>query len=165
VATVLAGAAAAYVAFTLGRSQIAVAKLHADIAKRAWQTSNEKIVLDLFEKRLAIYEDIRAAITPINRSGNTADEDFNKYCQSIDRARYFFGLDVLNYLERIRIALINHQLACGMVSNDSTPDRPDWVKQKLEAFKQIIGFYTEAPPLFAPYMQAHQKATDDITFN
>jgi hypothetical protein len=76
VATVLAAAAAAYVAFTLGRSQIAVAKLQAGIAKRAWQTSNEKIVLDLFEKRLAIYEEIRATITPINSSGNTTDEIF-----------------------------------------------------------------------------------------
>ena len=151
-------------AFTLGRSQIAVAKLQAGIAKRAWQTSNEKIVLDLFEKRLAIYEEIRATITPINSSGNTTDENFCKYCQSIDRARYFFGLDVLNYLERIRISLINHQLACSTVSNDLTPDRPDWVKRKMESFKQIIEFYTDAPPLFAPYMQAHQKATDDISF-
>jgi hypothetical protein len=76
-------------AFTLGRSQIAVAKLQAGIAKRAWQTSNEKIVLDLFEKRLAIYEEIRATITPINSSGNTTDENFCKYCQSIDRAIFF----------------------------------------------------------------------------
>ena len=165
VATVLAAAAAAYVAFTLGRSQTAVAKLQADIAKRAWQTSNERIVLDLFEKRLAIYEEIRETIKPINGSGNSGDEDFYKYCQSIDRARYFFGPDVTNYLERLRIALSSHQLACAMVSNNSTPDRHNWVQRKAEAFKQIIGFYNDAPPLFAPYIQAHQKATDDISFN
>ena len=161
-ATVLAAAAAAYVAFSLGRSQNAVAKLQTDIAKRAWRTSNEKIVLDLFKKRLAIYEEIRAAIAPINRSGNSTDQEFHQYCQSIDRAGYFFGPDVTRYLERIRIAIIDHQLACTMVSNNMTPDRHLWVQRKMEAFKRILGFYTDAPPLFAPYIQAHQKATDDV---
>jgi hypothetical protein len=163
VATVFAASAAAYVAFTLGRSQIAVANLQASIAKRTWQTSNEKIVLDLFERRLAIYEEIRATIMPINASGETKDDDLDRYCRSIDRVQYFFGPDVTDYLNRIRIVLINHQLACTMVSSHSTPDRHDWVYRKMEAFKEVMGFYTDAPPIFAPYIRAHQKATDDIS--
>ena len=60
--TVIATGAAALVAYRLGQSQISVAKTQAEIAERNWQTSNEKIVLELFERRLAIYEEIRGVI-------------------------------------------------------------------------------------------------------
>ena len=56
IATVFAAGAAAFVAYRLGKSQIAVAKTQADIAQRNWETANERVVLELFEKRLAIYE-------------------------------------------------------------------------------------------------------------
>jgi hypothetical protein len=49
IATVIASAAAAFVAYRLGKSQIAVAKMQADIAQRNWRTANEKVVLELFE--------------------------------------------------------------------------------------------------------------------
>jgi shikimate kinase len=61
-ATVIAAGAAAFVAFRLGQNQISVARTQAEIAQRNWQTSNEKIVLELFERRLKIYEDIRDVI-------------------------------------------------------------------------------------------------------
>jgi hypothetical protein len=62
IATVIASAAAAFVAYRLGKSQIAVAKMQADIAQRNWRTTNEKVVLELFERRLAIYDGIRDVI-------------------------------------------------------------------------------------------------------
>ena len=51
-ATVFAVLTAGWITFRLGQSQISVAKTQADIAERNWRTSNEKIVLDLFDKRL-----------------------------------------------------------------------------------------------------------------
>jgi hypothetical protein len=52
-------AAAAFVAYRLGQNQITVAKSQADIAERNWQTGNEKVVLDLMDRRLEIYKSIR----------------------------------------------------------------------------------------------------------
>ena len=74
IATVLAASAAAFVAYRLGQSQISVARTQAEIAERNWQTSNEKIVLELFERRLAIYEEIRGVIGEVTRSGKAPND-------------------------------------------------------------------------------------------
>jgi hypothetical protein len=58
-ATILASSAAAFVAYRLGSSQVAVARTQALIAERTWQTANEKVVLKLFDQRLAIVGGIR----------------------------------------------------------------------------------------------------------
>jgi hypothetical protein len=58
-ATILASSAAAFVAYRLGSSQVAVARTPALIAERTWQTANEKVVLKLFDQRLAIVGGIR----------------------------------------------------------------------------------------------------------
>jgi hypothetical protein len=47
ISTLGAAIAASWVAYRLGRGQIAVAQAQADIARRTWETTNEKIVLDL----------------------------------------------------------------------------------------------------------------------
>ncbi|MGA7657441.1 MAG: hypothetical protein WCA96_11750, partial [Methylocella sp.] len=48
IATIIASLAAAFVAWQLGRTQ-------ADISKSQLRTSREKLRLDLFEKRYAVY--------------------------------------------------------------------------------------------------------------
>jgi hypothetical protein len=73
-ATVLAAGAAALVAYRLGQNQISVARTQAEIAQQNWQTSNEKIVLELFERRLTIYEEVRSLIGEITRSGTATND-------------------------------------------------------------------------------------------
>ncbi|MGY3117655.1 hypothetical protein ACVWXQ_001592 [Bradyrhizobium sp. S3.14.4] len=156
--TVFAAITAGWIAYRLGQSQIAVAKVQADIAERNWKTSNEKIVLDLFDKRLAIFEDIRGLVGEACRSGTAPDDLFFRYGRAIDRVPYFFGEDVQKYVEKIRLHLINLNLANTMMQNLIDPERPTWVKRRGDEFVAIAKFYEEAPRLFGPYMKAHQKA-------
>ena len=100
-ATVVAAAAAAFVAYRLGQSQIAVARTQAKIAERNWQTSNERIVLELFDRRLAIYEEIRSVVGSVTRSGRAPDEELFKFDKAMDRVPYFFGPEVQAYLKEL----------------------------------------------------------------
>jgi hypothetical protein len=69
IASIIAASAAAFVAYRLGKSQADSARLQAEIAKRNWQTANERVVLDLFERRIALYEGIRHVVAKvINRT-------------------------------------------------------------------------------------------------
>jgi hypothetical protein len=156
-ATVIAASAAGWVAYRLGQSQISVAKSQADIAERTWKTSNEKIVLELFERRLAIYEQIRSVIGEVTRSGAAKDELLFRYLDAIDLVPYFFGDEVRNYLEDIRIHIIDLNLCNSMLDNPSVPDRGTWAERRTKHFLGVTSFYKEAPQLFRPYMQAHQK--------
>ena len=159
-ATVIAACAAAFVAYRLGSSQISVARTQAEIAERNWQTSNEKIVLELFERRLKIYEDIRDVIGEIMRSGEASNDVFFRYGIAIDRVPYFFGPNVQAYLEQIRIHIIDLHLANQMMADHNNPERNSWIERRSVHFSAVTAFYKDAPPLFRPYLQAHQKVAN-----
>ncbi|MER8838471.1 hypothetical protein NKH86_06875 [Mesorhizobium sp. M0913] len=44
------------------------------IAYRQWRTAHSRLVLDLFEKRLAVYEQTRKAVSFVNTHGRTSRE-------------------------------------------------------------------------------------------
>jgi hypothetical protein len=160
VATVIAAGAAALVAYRLGQSQISVARTQAEIADRNWQTSNEKIVLELFERRLAIYEEIRVVIGEVTRSGAAPNDLFFRYGTATDRAPYFFGQEILDYLETIRMHLADLELSNTMLNSPNVADRAMWAEKRKTHFLGVTGFYKESPTLFRPYIQAHQKIAD-----
>jgi len=159
-ATVVAASAAAFVAYRLGQSQISVARTQAEIAERNWQTSNEKIVLELFERRLAIYEETRSVIGEITRSGNAPDDILFHFGTATDRVPYYFGQEIQDYLETIRIHMIELELSNSMLKNPTVPDRAAWAERRKKHFLGVTDFYKESPAIFKPYIQAHQKIED-----
>lgn len=155
--TVLAACAAAFVAYRLGTSQVSVALAQAQIAERTWQTNNEKIVLELMERRLAIYREIRDVIAEIMRSGRSEQDTLWKYGKAIDQVEFLFGQDVQDYLEKLRVHLIDFELGCSLSCHVTNEEYREGIKIKHREFKEILRFYREAPPIFGPYIRAHQK--------
>lgn len=149
VATVFAASVAGWVAYTLGQAQI-------EVAERNWQTSNEKIVLELFDKRLAIFEDIRGIVTEVVSTGKAPFPVQFRLLQAIDRVPYFFGPEVQDYVRGLHHLLSDLDTANAMMESDD-PERPKWVNKRTEKFVAVGDFYKEAPALFGPYLRAHQK--------
>jgi|SRR4051812_8232813 hypothetical protein len=89
-ATAFAATVAGWIAYTLGQGQLVVAKTQADVAERNWKTSNEKIVLELMERRLAIYREIRGVIAEINSSGKGNYDTIWKYAKATDQVEFLF---------------------------------------------------------------------------
>jgi hypothetical protein len=54
------------------KSQAESARIQAQVAKRTWRTQNERIVLDLFERRISIFEGIRKVVAEALRTGPCA---------------------------------------------------------------------------------------------
>lgn len=155
-ATVIAAFAAGWIAYSLGQSQISVAKSQADTAARAWQTSNEKLVLELFDKRLKVYEEIREVIAEVARSGTARSDTLGRFYRAIDRVPYFFGQEVQDFIEQIRLAMIDLDLANTMLNQHVDPGV--WSQKRHDYFLRVTAFYKQAPPLFEPYIRAHQKS-------
>jgi hypothetical protein len=158
IATVIASGAAAFVAYRLGQNQVSVARAQADVAERNWKTQNEKVVLELMERRLAIYEDIRKVIAEIMRSGTATDDTFWQYVRAIDQAPYLFGPEVEAYLEKMRLHINELTLGTSLMADNTSPDYQKGVEIKHREFKTIMTFYEEAKPIFGPYIRAHQRA-------
>jgi hypothetical protein len=162
IATVIAASAAAFVAYTLGNSQAESAKIQARVAKRNWRTSNERIVLELFERRIAIFESIRKVVASVLTSGQSNDATYFEYVQAVDKVPYFFGPEVSEYLEKLRLLIIDLQLDSSVIADHANPDRNDRVKGRMKRITELAKFYETAKVLFGPYIQAHQKVTWDV---
>jgi hypothetical protein len=157
IATVFAAAAAAFVAYRLGKSQIAVAKMQADIAQRNWETANERVVLELFEKRVAVYDGIRDVIGEVTRSGSVPNDLYFRYIKAIDRVPFLFGKEVKIYLETIAEHMNKLGLAGTMLEDPNCADRGKWAQTRSDQFLAVTAFYTEADEIFGRYIRAHQK--------
>lgn len=157
VATVIASGAAAFVAYRLGQNQMMVAKDQANIAERNWQTENEKVVLELMERRLAIYEGIREIISEVMRTGTANDDIYWRYAKAIDQIPYLFGPEVETFIEKIRNHLIQLQLGTSLMADNTSSEYQEGVEIKHREFKAVVKFYEEAKPIFGPYIRAHQR--------
>jgi hypothetical protein len=157
VATIFAAAAAAFVAYRLGKSQAESARIQAQVAKRTWRTQNERIVLDLFERRISIFEDIRKVVAEALRTGQPDDALYFEYCKAVELVPYYFGPEIEEYLEKVRHLIIELQLDASIIADQRNPDRNERSKGHVQRMNDLSDFYKTSKKLFRPYIQAHQK--------
>lgn len=123
-----------------------------------WRTAQQKVVLELFDRRYAIYLDIRAAVACVTGSGAADLETEIKVAEALEKARFFFETDVIEYLERfvdaIRDLSCYGQEVAGVQSSD---DKAALLKKSRAAKQKIEQFRADAPLLFAPYMRLDQR--------
>lgn len=134
----------------------AIALLGVCIAFAQWRSAQRKTVMDLFEKRWKIWDDLRSAIGPIIRHGSVRDEDWRAFLRARDGDRFLFGPEVSTYLDRIWKELINHQLAETNLKSEGL-DRTKAAGEKYASFVEISGFYDDFERLVRPYMKMHQR--------
>lgn len=71
------------------------------IAFRQSQISRNKLKLDLFEKRMEVYNAVRKALGEVTRQGKLTQEQQFEYLQGTRTARWLFGHEVYTYLDEI----------------------------------------------------------------
>src|ERR1700680_1618542 len=79
-----------------------VAIVGAVIAYFQWRTAHQKVALDIFATRYAIYMDLRNAVTTFLQNLEFSNETQRLYLDAQNRARFHFGAEVDEYLEQLR---------------------------------------------------------------
>ena len=131
-----------------------IAAVVAFIAFLQWQTAREKVLLDLFDKRFAVYEELRAAVG--QRHDQAAYFDF---LRAALRARFLFGPKVQTFLDERRDDLAHEPVELNLLSQPIPEDRKDAAEAKLiDRADRLSRFYIDLDELVAPYMNHHQKA-------
>lgn len=77
-----------------------VAVLGAAIAYRQWQLAQNKLKLDLFDRRFKVYEAARNLLASIMRTGSVEDQELSKYFLATREAKWLFGPEVAEYLDK-----------------------------------------------------------------
>ena len=137
----------------------AVALLAAVIAWAQWHTARSKLVLDLFNQRMEVYEGVSAVMRKMMRAGTATTEDIVELAGPQDRAGFLFGDDVVGYLKRLQKDLA--QLGyCRTVLTQLKGDE-EYQKAVESEHRIMVGtvgkFYADFGRLLRPYMRMHHK--------
>jgi hypothetical protein len=123
-----------------------------------WQTAHHRIVLDLFDKRLATYDELREVISKQLTSGAVPQEMLIAYIRALNRAHFLFGPEVTSYLKARYKDLV--QASMLFAKNRPLPpetDRERAIAEMTGVLDRLTDFYKDTDALFYPYMRLHQK--------
>ncbi|MDH2343236.1 hypothetical protein [Bradyrhizobium sp. SSUT77] len=135
---------------------VLIASIAALIAYLQWVTAHQKVVVDLFDRRRKAFELVEAAIRPVFREGEVADDAFRMLFEAKAECRFLFGDDVNNYLDSLHadyawlIAFTNSVI-------DQSQNRSQLIDEKYERLNRIIAFYKNGAPLFLEYLRLDMK--------
>jgi hypothetical protein len=123
-----------------------------------WRTAQQKAVLDLFERRHAIYEVVRKAVGTMISNSNDFDQGREiEFLQSMERAYFFFGDDVVTYLDQLWSAIGDIRDADKEMKDIGDSAARGAVLQRRRAAVNRVGkFHNEGKPLFGRYMRFSQ---------
>jgi hypothetical protein len=123
-----------------------------------WRTANQKVVIDLYDRRLKVYQQLEKAIAPVLREGEVSNAAFLEFMIGQADATFLFGEDVQEYLKSLRKCFA-WLLSITKEVIDNSPKRAELIDTKHKYIAEIVAFYDTAPRLFAPYMKLTQKNT------
>jgi hypothetical protein len=138
-----------------------IAVFAAFIAYRQWRTAHQRVVLDLFERRMSVYDDARAVIGDIVRDGTATSQTVFRYGQATDRLGLLFGDEVVAYSDKVRERINQFVLHETMIKaqQNGTPvaDYHTHVEHSTRLLLELSEFYNEFSALVMPYVRMTQK--------
>ena len=123
-----------------------------------WRTAHQKVVLDLFDRRWAVYRRVDDFHTKIVTGGERHDVLFiNSFHHVRGEAAFLFGADVDRLLESIHLASIN--IVTHMASSEGREGDEFRAYRKAAAAElhSLISLGQTIQPTFARYMRMDQK--------
>jgi hypothetical protein len=127
----------------------------ATVAFLQWRTAQQKAVLDLFDRRRAIYDVVRNAVARMTGSSAGFDQEREiKFGETVEEAYFFFGDDIVSYLEQMLSDIRTVREADAEEKATTDPDdKSKILKRRRTASDRIEQFHTTGRALFAKYMR------------
>ncbi|MBB4223940.1 hypothetical protein [Variovorax guangxiensis] len=155
VATPMAAGFAAYTAYKFGRVQAAIGRRQAATSRLAAKIAKNKLKLDLFERRLVIYEAVLEMLAQLGTTGNLTIEDERSYLIGVKGAHWLFDADVVELLEKtiwhqmVHFALLQSELRDA----DERTDRKVLSEGKAKARQELLAQRDVLDRMMKPYLK------------
>ena len=132
-----------------------VAVLGSLIAYRQWRLAQNKLKLDLFDRRFSVYEAARSLLASIMTSGKAKDEEVFKFMVSTREAKWLLNDSVAEYLEKqlYHKAIDLQTLAAELEGEPIGETRSKNVRAQGDIKKWFMTQYDVLDEKFAPFLQ------------
>jgi hypothetical protein len=122
-------------------------------ARRQWRTAHEKLLLDLFDKRFALDDELISLLWSYAADTLHVGQVQVDFARAASRAQFLFGPEVQTFLKDKREALLQ-EFAAVIREGRSRPDE----EEQLARGRGVDDFVRELDKLVADSMNLHQKA-------
>lgn len=130
-----------------------IALIAAWIAFRQWQIARNKLKLDLYDKRMAVYEVVRKTLGKATSHGKLTQDDEVEYLSGIGSAKWLFGPEVSEYLkETLWHRIVDFGLHNTMSSGPASDERTRHIHARAETIKWLVKQYDEFDRICKPYL-------------
>lgn len=132
-----------------------VAVLGSLIAYRQWRTAQNKLKLELFDRRFSVYEASRNLLASIMTSGKAKNEEVFKFLVTTREAKWLLNAEVATYLEKelyhkaIHLQTLQAQLEGFPVGEESSAN----IKMQSEIRKRLVEQYAVLDEKFSPFLE------------
>ncbi len=132
-----------------------VAVLGSLIAYRQWRLSQNKLKLDLFDRRFSVYEAARNLLASIMTSGKAKDEEIFKFMVATREAKWVLNAQVDEYLNKqlyhkaLDLQTLSSELGGVPVGEERTSN----VNRQSEIKKWFLAQYDVLDEHFSPFLQ------------
>jgi hypothetical protein len=133
-----------------------IALMVAAIAFAQWRTAHQRVVLDLFERRMTIIDGLLRIVAEVLQAGKVRNEDSDQFIRATKGDNFLFGTEVTEYLKRIHIVLIDLH-AFDAELPPQAPERKEVLEKRRALRKELDAFFETFRKLVGPYVQMHQK--------
>lgn len=144
-----------------------IATIAVYIGWRQWTTAREKLVLDLFEKRWAIFEGAEKAAGLVLRDGDVRNNTATRDIAILrSKTQFLFGPEVEKYLASLQEAMAKIGYAQDMMEasqqGQTVASEQSFPKMKMDAIMRVGRFHSEGVEIFAPYMIMTAKTQPNV---
>lgn len=131
-----------------------VAVLGAVIAYRQWRTAQNRLKLDLFDRRFSVFDAARNLIASVVTRGKATDEELFKFLSGTREAKWLSNADIAEYLDKqlYRKALDLKCLDSELKGAPVGEERSKNVRKQSELKDWILQQYNVLDEKFSPFL-------------
>jgi hypothetical protein len=133
-----------------------LALIVAFIAYQQWRAAHNKLRLDLFDRRFAVYVQTLDFIGAVLQEGYPAGEQYGPFARARDRAQFLFGPEVEVLLERIHKTAAILRATHSQIEQAKGTKKDEAIEQAIEtnhaALTRFSEFDAELMSVMQPYL-------------
>jgi hypothetical protein len=123
------------------------------IARSQWKTARMKLKLDLFEKRIVVYDAVRNAMGEITTHGKPSAEVFTAYLTGIAGAKWLFDEKMHKYLSVELWGLISRLHVIHIQQIGASPnEKREAAEKQLDVLGEMHTHWENIDSRFYPFL-------------
>lgn len=131
------------------------------IAVQQHSIQRDKLRLDLYEKRLAVFEATMNLLATVQSDIVPSREAIYRFISGTANARFLFGPDMEEYLDTLGSKVMVHRSLYDRMVKEQKEGKTDSVNEETESLKALIAETEKAKESFQPYLGFAVRASGD----